>query len=291
LAETAAEAGGLPHLFEISHQKKLDAFPKLAARLLESIAEGVLVLLASPNFWVNLRLSNYLDPLRGIRGLKARILYIPPFPGESLIRVASADIEEIEEYAARLLDALGDARTLRVHTPGGTEVSFECRKFYLFNYKIRDPGDYAIFHLGEVTTMPIEGTVNGIIVYDGSIYGRVPANPLKLVVEGGRVVKLMPLGDYDELIREFERDLFEKGDENATVVGEFGLGINPNCELGGSVMEDESKRGTCHFDLGDNIGLGGENKSNVHLGEVSLAPTIEADGKRVIIDGELVGWE
>lgn len=66
------------------------------------------------------------------------------------------------------------------------------------------------------------------------------------------------LGKYDdELIRGFERYLFEKGDENAPIVGEFALGINPNCRLGGCHMEDESKRGTCHFDLGDNIDLGG----------------------------------
>lgn len=53
-------------------------------------------------------------------------------------------------------------------------------------------------------------------------------------------------------------------------------------------MEDESKRGTCHLDLGNNIGLGGKNRSNLHMGGVIIAPTVEANGRKVIVDGKLI---
>ncbi len=45
----------------------------------------------------------------------------------------------------------------------------------------------------------------------------------------------------------------------------------------------------CHFDLGDNLDLGGRNKSKVHIGGVVLAPTVAANGRQVLVDGELIG--
>lgn len=191
-AETAAGARGFPYLFEIGFERKLDAFPKLAVKLLENVHPDVLILLSSRNLLIDLRLSDHLHVHRGRAGLQARTLYIPAFPIDSLLRMASADVVEIEVYAARLLNALENAKDLRVWAPGVTDVRFINREFYLFKYKVSKPGDYAIYHVGEVTTTPFESTVNGTIVYDGSFAGYVLANPFRLVVKDGRVVALAP---------------------------------------------------------------------------------------------------
>lgn len=287
LAKEAKSIGASPYLLELPFGIKTDEFPHLTIAAAEGLKEtDALIILSSGNMIRNLNLGSFCDPHHKPRNIKARSLYIPGFPIESLVRIMSIDFEEYESYQSRMLEALRGVRSIRIRAPAGTDVSFKAREFGHTPYKAYAPGGYALLHFGEVWTAPIEDFVKGTIVYDASLaMGRIRSR-LKLYVSKGRIVEEEIIGGPDNIVEEFLSAL-KSSDENARVVGEVGIGLNPNAKLSGCIMEDESIRGTIHIDFWDNIAFRGVNKSNFHGGGVITKPTIEADGRQVIVEGLL----
>ena len=82
-------------------------------------------------------------------------------------------------------------------------------------------------------------------------------------------------------------------DEEASIVGELGIGINPEARVTGNMLEDEKAVGTVHVAFGNNIEMGGKNSSRTHRDFHMLRPnlTIEfEDGqtREIIRDGRLL---
>jgi leucyl aminopeptidase (aminopeptidase T) len=74
------------------------------------------------------------------------------------------------------------------------------------------------------------------------------------------------------------------GNPATRVLGEFGIGLNPNAKLTGYMLEDEGVLGTCHLGIGSNLSFGGLNDVPFHLDHIIRDATITVDGK-VIVDG------
>ena len=136
----------------------------------------------------------------------------------------------------------------------------------------------------------MEDSAEGVIVSDGSVgdLGAVPAN-LSIQVNGGKISELS-CNDSGFLQRVKE---LTSVDEMASVIGEFGIGINPLARITGNLLEDEKAGKTAHIAFGNNETMpGGRNDSKTHRDFLFHKPTIEvsyADGhkKAVMKDGDL----
>lgn len=133
---------------------------------------------------------------------------------------------------------------------------------------------------GEIFMAPVRESLNGWIKFDyPRIYAGKQLSGVSLKFKDGKVV------EYDAQIgKEFLGELL-KTDENASYVGEFGIGCNPKINrYTNDLLFDEKISGTIHLALGmayrDN---GGGNDSAIHI-------DIVKDMKRakIILDGKIV---
>ncbi len=69
-------------------------------------------------------------------------------------------------------------------------------------------------------------------------------------------------------------------------IAQLAFGLNPKCALSGLTLDDEGVYGTAHIGIGTSIVLSGEATASMHFDAVMLKPTLEADGKVVLKDGE-----
>ena len=137
---------------------------------------------------------------------------------------------------------------------------------------------------GEVSLPPLEGTSNGIVVWErvASDLGALDS-PVIITVRDGRAVAFEGGTSASRLQRIVEDTL------DADNIGEIGIGLNPAARIGDEITEAKKAFGTVHIALGDSANeYGGLVESEVHLDGLVLAPTIEFDGVAVVIDGRHV---
>jgi leucyl aminopeptidase (aminopeptidase T) len=132
---------------------------------------------------------------------------------------------------------------------------------------------------------PVEDSAEGILVIDKSLPGLPLVDPVRLIFEEGRVVKVeggegaLYLEDY------FARSESKPNGEWSRVIGELGIGTNPKARLQGNVITDEKVAGTIHVAVGRNEFLGGQNPAPIHLDGVVGQPTLRVDGDLLIEEG------
>jgi leucyl aminopeptidase (aminopeptidase T) len=176
---------------------------------------------------------------------------------------------------------------MRVTSPAGTDVTFSIEgrepKGWLTGI-CRNPGEVSAFPGGEVSLPPVEGTANGRVVIErvmtdlGSLEG-----PIVWVVRDGHVVQIEGAADARRL-----RDHVE-GVENATNIGELGIGLNPQARITSDITESKKRIGTAHMAMGDSAGgYGGSVVSDVHLDGILMTPRIELDGRVLADDGRVL---
>lgn len=215
-------------------------------------------------------------------GKGARFLSMTGALPRTLMRGAiTAEFAKIKPTADKLAEALTKAEHLRLTTPGGTDISARIKG----RTAESEPG--IAWEKGalvgvpdiEANVTPIEDTTEGVFVVDvtATDFGFVDA-PIRIEVKNGKAVSI-----EGGAVAERLKALVESAeDPNQYVVAEFGFGLNPNAELQGRIIEDESALGTCHIALGDNITLGGKNRAPFHLDLIMKDPILELDGKTVI---------
>jgi leucyl aminopeptidase (aminopeptidase T) len=142
-----------------------------------------------------------------------------------------------------------------------------------------------MFPDGEAIVTLYEKSLEGRIVIDIYQTGVGPlSEPITFDCKNGKVIKIDG-GIEAQLLRE----LLEKyGDEHAYFFGEFALGTNPKALFIGSAGEDKKRIGTVHMSLGNDIDIGGELKSKLHLDGVIGYPTVVSDGDTLIEEGTLL---
>jgi len=235
-----------------------------------------------------------------------RIQWIQAVEGQHAIRMGHAPgITEAMmtggpldvDYAAMaareqvLLDALAGAQRLHITTSAGTDlvVAVTGRPFVSDLHATAETG--VNLPCGEVYCAPVEDGADGVLVIDGPVGGDgVPPAPVRLTVARGRVARV----DCDDADCRARVERYMAHDENAAVIGELGIGLNPGARLVGNMLEDEKALRTAHIAFGSNEGMpGGRNISGMHIDYLFHGPTITAthtDGATaaVLVDGDLV---
>ncbi len=218
---------------------------------------------------------------------KRRLVSMPGIMEETFIDGGGTiDLKELKVITDKVSSVLAAGRRFELKSDKGTQAAFECRgKAFSRCAAPPLPTGCALFPDGESITTLYEKTLEGRIVIDVYQTGVGPLRePIVFEVKKGKVVK-MTGGIEAQLLMEL---LEQHGDENSYYFGEFALGTNPKARFIGSAGEDKKVMGTVHLALGDDIGIGGELRSKLHLDGVIGRPTLVADGKTVIEDGKLL---
>jgi leucyl aminopeptidase (aminopeptidase T) len=201
---------------------------------------------------------------------------IDPVTEDTFVRLYAVDFGELGGFVARLRGALEGAASIHVTCPSGTDLWLTPRHWV---------GEETGF---ELYTAPLEEKTEGRIVYCSLANPTLPA--LIAFVEAGRVTRLLPSIGAGE-VSEALRLSLERADPAVRVVAELGIGTHPGSWLVDSFpgqMENETIRGTCHLDLGDNTWFGGVNHAEQHLGGIVWHPSIATERGPVLVGAELV---
>ncbi len=204
----------------------------------------------------------------------ARRLGHAPGITEAMLREGpmAVDYDTMREEALRLMERFEGARTVRITAPAGTDLTLDItgRAFSTDTYL--EDGRWGNLPAGEVWCAPVEDSADGVLVCDGSIgdLGQVPA-PVRLTLEQGRIRQVECA---DEAFRARLEEVLAR-DEEARVIGELGIGLNPGARLTGNLLEDEKARHTIHIAFGNNEDMpGGRNRSQTHRDFLIQAPTL-----------------
>jgi aminopeptidase len=218
---------------------------------------------------------------------KRRLISMPGIKeGSFLDGGGTADLKELREITERVSRALEGKQSFEIKSDKGTEAAvFSRGKAFSFYAQPPYPAGFAMFPDGESVVALKEKTLEGRIVMDVFQTGVGPLRePIVFEMKKGKAVRITG-GIEAQLLREV---LEKYGDDNSYYFGEFALGTNPKARFIGSAGEDKKRIGTIHMSLGDDIGIGGELKSKLHLDAVMGRPTLVADGQVLIEDGRLL---
>lgn len=147
-------------------------------------------------------------------------------------------------------------------------------------------GGGCAFPDGEVHVCPLEGTGEGVIVFDTTAHSvGLLKEPIRLIVERGMVTKI-----EGGIEAEIWRQIFTKyGDPNSyNCPAEIAIGTNPNVTITGSMRTDKKCYGATHIGVGDTIVIGGTCRAKLRLEGVIKEPIISVDGCILTSGGKIL---
>ncbi|MEN2974774.1 MAG: aminopeptidase [Candidatus Caldarchaeales archaeon] len=204
--------------------------------------------------------------------------------------IGRVNIKVLYEFQRKLAEITSKARKIKITSPRGMDVVFENdpKRPVLVEGEVSGPGEYMLF--GQVDWAPIEETINGRIVFDGSVWPPhelgLLKEPILLEVKNGRIIKIK--GGREAKI--FERWLRSFNDEKMYYMAHLSYGCNPGAKLTGNILEDERVWGVVEWGIGSQSSTfrGRLGLASSHTDGICLNPTLTADEEIIIKDGEYV---
>ncbi len=228
---------------------------------------------------------------RAALGRGARVLSLSDFREamfyEGGIR---ADFVAIRPTCDRVTQLLTDAREAHLTSAAGTDVRMDLRgrAGNSHNCIVHTPGIFSAFPNIEANISPLEGTSEGVVVFDGSIPNfrlGVLREPVRLEVKRGMITGIAG-GDQAQRLECLLRD---RGSLEVYNIAQLAVGLNPECrQLTGQMTNDHGALGTVHIGIGTSENLGGHTRAGLHFDGIMRHPTLRLDGKTVLEDGALL---
>lgn len=214
----------------------------------------------------------------------ARIASMPLVTEEMLVRTMSGDYVEVKRRSRELAGLLTAGSEVRITSYEGTDLTLTIggRDALPDDGDLTQPGAFGNLPAGEAFIAPVEGRSEGVIVFDGSMWGvGLLEHPLVATITGGHAsFSGYAAAKLDEQLRRFGHDAY--------AVAELGIGTNETAILTGNVLEDEKILGTAHVAFGDNHSFGGTLRVASHHDGVMTEPTVIIDGTVVLEKGRLL---
>lgn len=269
-------------------ERPLKEIPAKLAELLEGKTIVLNILQAFPEE-INFRIK-WLFRIE--KDKKARCAHMPGITEAMMTEgPMNVDYKEMRSNASYLINALNNADHLHITTKAGTDLTLGVNERIFTDDVFVIPGGMCNLPCGEIYCAPEETKAEGTIVFDASIgdIGMLKSL-LKVHLSHGRIIRFES-GDKNLVNRITE---LSSVDEEAMIIGELGIGINPGARITGNMLEDEKAIHTAHIAFGNNEDFpgGGKNRSRIHRDYLFYTPTIEIFYKdrpcRVLIEeGEL----
>ena len=200
------------------------------------------------------------------------------------------DYPKMIETAYKVRKLLTEGRRIRVTSELGTDITanIEGRPGYICAGRAeKQPNIFlfcAAFPDGEAGIAPIEGTGEGVVVFDTAMHflGKV-RSPLTVKVSKGKAIGFSgeQAGELEEVLKKF-------GDQYSyNFPAEISVGLNSKVILTGSVRTDKKLYGSAHIAFGMNADVGGLTPGKIHLDGVIRYPDVVVDDKVIVSKGHL----
>lgn len=212
-----------------------------------------------------------------------RVASMPMMTTEIAEGYLNADYPFIKKVSEQLADMLTKAKTVRVVTEKGTDITFsaEGRVCHADTGDLTQKGALGNLPAGEAYFAPVENIGTGKIVVDGCIaYVGLVKDDITLMLKDGMITDISG-GESAKMLTDFLADK----DENARGIAEFGIGTNPGAKIIGHPLVDEKVWGTIHIAFGMNLSFGGTRDSNIHYDCIINAPTVWVDDVMILDKG------
>ncbi len=220
-----------------------------------------------------------------------RHAHMPNIDSEVMGLGMAIDYSRVQRLSAAVYQLVKDARTIRVTTGAGTELTahFTPKHRWVVSDGLIRPGRWSNLPDGEVFTC-VESVEDGsVVVVDGALgdyfdrkYGLLDRTPLTIHLRGSRASELDCTNKA--LLDDFARYL--KQDENADRLGEFAIGTAVGLErMIGNLLQDEKFPGV-HVAFGDGYPkkTGSNLTSIAHVDCVMRSCSVSVDGNPIMRD-------
>lgn len=209
------------------------------------------------------------------KGIKVATL--PGITEKIMHQSLTADFSKVEKLTKELYSKIKNTKKIKITTPSGTNLIFKPRKWILDTGKITKVGNLPG---GELFCAPLESTSNGLIIIDSM------CNDKEIFAPKGTSIVVLD-GKAAIIVRECKLAKLFRKLKNATNIAEFGIGTNYKAKIIGNILQDEKAISTCHIAFGNNTSMGGKIYSKMHLDAILFKPTIYADKKLIMKNGEI----
>jgi leucyl aminopeptidase (aminopeptidase T) len=204
--------------------------------------------------------------------------------------IGRVDLKVLREFQDTLADMLRRTRHIRITTPAGTDVEFErLPESPVLNNKGEafTPGSHML--PGQISLAPKFDTVNGVIVFDGSVYPPIGLleEPIRLYVRDGEIVKIE--GGKEAV--EFEKWLRSFNHPQMLRVAHLSFGLHPEAKLTGNILEDERIWGATEWGIGyvsRRLTGSAPIEAPSHTDGVCLNSSVWLDGMQILDRGKFV---
>ncbi len=203
--------------------------------------------------------------------------------------LSQIDLDKLYGLTKNIVKLFDATEIMKVTSVQGTNVTMKIKgRPSIACDGVATPGEYESFPSGYHMIVPIEGTINGTVILDGSIWPPIGIvkSPVKLLVEKDKIVSVE--GEADA--KRFENWLKSWNDPNMYYIAHFGVGTNSKAELTGIAFTDEKVCGTVNVGIGDNhlFPLKGKIKAVSHTDGIIMKPNLWLDDKLIIENGKYV---
>ncbi|WP_461864440.1 aminopeptidase [Thermococcus sp.] len=213
-------------------------------------------------------------------------------PDMMIRTIGRVDIKKLAEFLEKIAEITQKGKHVKITTPAGTDIEFD-------NHPERPPivhsgyvpkGTYEMLP-GQISWTPKLETINGTIVFDGSVYPPIGLlnEPIKLEVEKGRVTNI----EGGREAREFSSWLESFDDPNMYQLAHVSYGFNPGAKLTGDIVEDERVWGATEWGIG-NIGprlvpdIPGGIPAASHTDGICLNSSVWIDDVQIMDKGNII---
>jgi len=223
---------------------------------------------------------------------RVRYICLSGMDAEMMVRcIGRVNVPILIEFQEELADLTIKAKNMRIATPAGMDVTFKNdpeRPVFREGIVLDKPGEYML--IGQVDWAPIEDSLNGTIVFDGSVWppeelGLIKT-PIALEVERGSVIKVK--GGWEA--KTYEKWLNSFQDPAMLNIAHISYGCNPGAKLTGHMVEDERVWGCVQWGLGYQAesfeGVAGPAKS--HTDGTCLNPSVWTDDVQIESEGSYI---
>ncbi|AEC51403.1 hypothetical protein PNA2_0486 [Pyrococcus sp. NA2] len=213
-------------------------------------------------------------------------------PDMMIRTIGRVDIEKLSEFLAEISEITKKGKHVKITTPAGTEVEFENHpeRPLLVHSGHVPKGAYEMLP-GQISWTPKLETINGTIVFDGSVYPPIGLlrEPIKLEVEKGKIVNI----EGGREAKEFADWLESFNDPNMYQLAHVSYGFNPGAKLTGNIVEDERVWGATEWGIG-NIGprlvpdIPGGVSAASHTDGICLNSSVWIDDVQIMDKGNVI---
>ena len=223
---------------------------------------------------------------------KIRYMCIQGYDEDLMIRtIGELDIVPLKAFMKEVAEMTKRSKEMRITTPAGTDVSFLIEPKHLVSCDCGEadvPGVHMM--IGQINVVPRFGSVNGTIVFDGTLtppLGREVTEPVRLEVKDSVIREIKGGRDAEE----FEKWLRSFDDDGMFKLAHVAYGFNPGAMLTGNIVEDERVWGSTEWGIGyvspyDAPPDGQAAKS--HCDGICMNSSVWLDGRQIMKDGAVI---